>query len=93
MKTQIKSDKYAVYILRTSSNTLYVGQSKNLEKRLEKHKTKKGGAKYMAYFKSFKLVYQEFHPTRSLALKREYEIKSWRKKDKETFILAGNKSV
>lgn len=87
MKKRIKSDQYTVYILRTSSGTLYAGQTKDLEKRLEKHRLKKGGAKYLAYYDSFKLVYRENLPTRSSALKKEAEIKSWSKKEKEMFIL------
>ena len=31
---------YFVYILRTSSDTLYIGQTNNLEKRLKEHKNK-----------------------------------------------------
>ena len=86
MKTPIKPDKYTVYILRTSSNTLYVGQTKNLKKRLENHKSKKGGAKYLAYYKSFKLINQESFSTRSEAMKREWEIKKWSKNTKESFL-------
>ena len=32
---------YFVYILRTSKNTLYIGQTNNLEKRLAEHLNKK----------------------------------------------------
>ena len=39
---------YFVYILRTSSNTLYIGQTNNLEKRLKEHKKKSSkSAKYI----------------------------------------------
>ncbi|MBU4098355.1 GIY-YIG nuclease family protein, partial [Patescibacteria group bacterium] len=44
---------YFVYILRTSSNTLYIGQTNNLEKRLKEHKERSSrSAKYMKYFSS-----------------------------------------
>lgn len=76
-----------VYILRTSSNTLYIGQTSNLEKRVKEHKEKKiRGAKYMKYFSSFELVYSEGFKTRSEALKREYELKQWPKNKKESLI-------
>jgi len=56
---------FFLYILRTSSNTLYIGQTNNLEKRIKEHKNKSSkSAKYIRYFPSFKLVYQEVHPTR-----------------------------
>ncbi|MDO8515538.1 MAG: GIY-YIG nuclease family protein [bacterium] len=75
---------YIVYILRTSKNTLYVGQTNNLEKRLLEHKEKKGrGAKYIRSFSDFKLVYTEKYATRSEAMKREYKIKHLPKKQKE----------
>ena len=79
--------EYKVYILRTSSNTLYVGQTNNLEKRLKEHKDKKGkGSKYLRSFKSFELVYNETHPTRSKALRREIELKKLSHFQKERLI-------
>lgn len=78
---------FFVYILRTSSNTLYIGQTSNLDKRLQEHEDKKGrGAKYVRSFTSFTLVYQEPHVSRSQALKREWELKKWTKAKKEALI-------
>ncbi len=82
---------YAVYILRTSSNTFYTGQTNNLEKRLKDHKNKTSkSAKYMRSFKSFELVYSETHPTLSQALKREAEIKNLSHAEKEALINGTN---
>jgi putative endonuclease len=80
--------KYFVYILRTSSNTLYIGQTNNLEKRIEQHGNKKG-AKYTRYFSSLELVYSESYDSRSEAMKREAELKKWPRQKKEELI-AGN---
>jgi len=78
---------YTVYILRTSSNTFYTGQTNNLEKRLKQHKDKTSkSAKYMRRFKSFKLAYKEIYSTLSRALKREIEIKKLTHKQKEALI-------
>ena len=78
---------HTVYILRTSSNTLYIGQTNNLEKRLKEHKDKNSkSAKYMRYFKSFKLVYRETHPTLSKAMRREIGLKKLSHKQKEMLI-------
>jgi len=78
---------YTVYILRTSSNTLYTGQTNNLEKRLKEHKNKtRKSAKYMRSFKSFELVYKEIKGTLSQALKREAEIKTLSHSGKEILI-------
>lgn len=78
---------YFVYILRTSSNTLYTGQTNNLQKRLKEHKLKTSkGAKYMKYFNSFQLVYQEEYSTLLEAMRREKQIKGWTKAKKEALI-------
>lgn len=78
---------YFVYILRTSSNTLYTGQTNNLQKRLKEHERKKGrGAKYMKYFDSFQLVYREKFPTLLEAMRREKQLKGWTKAKKENII-------
>ncbi len=78
---------FFVYILRTSSNTLYIGQTNNLEKRLLEHKNKTSkSAKYMKYFDSFELVYSEKHPTRAEAMRREYQLKDWTRAQKEALV-------
>jgi putative endonuclease len=78
---------FFVYILRTSQNTLYIGQTNNLEKRINEHKSKSSkSAKYTRYFKSLKLVYFEEYSTRSEAMKREIELKGWTKSEKENLI-------
>ena len=79
---------YFVYILRTSSNTLYIGQTNNLERRLREHEEKSiKSAKYIRYFNSFKLVYSETFHTRTRAMKREFQLKKLSKKDKEKLII------
>jgi len=84
---------YFVYILRTSSNTLYIGQTNNLEKRLEEHKSKSSrSAKYIRYFLSFDLVYKEKYPTRKKAMQREVQLKRWSRVKKEALI-QGNKTL
>ena len=78
---------YFVYILRTSSNTLYIGQTNNLEKRIKEHKNKSSkSAKYIRYFPSFELVYSEKHATRQVTIQREIQIK----KAKKEALIAGN---
>jgi len=78
---------YFVYILRTSSNTLYIGQTNNLEKRLNEHRSKSNkSARYIRYFDSFELVFKEIFDTRTQSMKREAQLKKWTKKKKETLI-------
>src|SRR3990170_7602864 len=76
--------KFVVYILRTSKNTLYIGQTNNLDKRLLEHAIKSSkSAKYLRMFSDFKLVYTENFLTREEAMKREAELKKWPKDKKE----------
>jgi len=78
---------YFVYILRTSSNTLYIGQTNNLKKRLKEHQNKSSkSAKYIRYFSSFTVVYSEKYQTRKEAMSREIQLKSWTKAKKEALI-------
>ena len=78
-------NKFVVYILRTDKNTLYTGQTNDLEERLKKHRNGKG-AKYIRGFKSFKLVYRESFSSRIKAMKREAEIKGMAKAQKEKLV-------
>ena len=78
---------FYVYILRTSSNTLYIGQTNNLEKRLKEHQGKSGkSAKYVRYFDFVKLVYSESYQTRKEAMRREIQLKKWTRSEKEELI-------
>ena len=81
---------YFVYILRTSANTLYIGQTNNVEKRLREHQSKSiKSAKYVRYFDSVSLVYSEKYATRKEAMRRETQLKKWSKAKKEA-IISGN---
>ena len=83
---------YFVYILRTSSNTLYTGQTSDLERRLKDHKEKSSrSAKYIRYFPSFDLVYTETFPSRIEAMRRELQLKKWPKAKKEALISSDSK--
>lgn len=64
------------YILLCEGNSLYTGATNDLEKRFHTHKSGKGGA-YTRSHKPIKLLYSEQFETKSQALKRENEIKSW----------------
>jgi len=78
---------YYVYILCTSSNTLYIGQTNDLKARLKQHLSKSNkSAKYLKYFPSFTLVYQEKLSTRQEAMKREWQLKLWSRAKKEALI-------
>lgn len=79
--------KFFVYILRTNKNTLYIGQTNDLDKRLKQHASHTSkSAKYVRSFDSFELVYSREYSTRSEAMKREWQLKQWTRKKKEALI-------
>ncbi|HAV14870.1 MAG TPA: hypothetical protein DCX25_00895 [Candidatus Pacebacteria bacterium] len=83
----VRCTSFIVYILRTSANTYYIGQTNDLEKRLKEHRAHgPASAKYMRYFPSFTLVYTEKFGTRSEAMKREAFLKKLSRPEKDALI-------
>jgi len=76
---------YYVYILKCGDGTLYTGWTNNLEDRLTAHREGRG-AKYTRGRRPLDLVYTEEHPSKSEAAKREYQIKSMTRRQKERLI-------
>ena len=78
---------YYFYILRCSDNSLYCGQTNNLRRRIYEHNfdTNKS-AKYLRAKKPVTLIYSEEYPTLQLAMKRERQVKRWKKSKKEALI-------
>jgi len=68
---------FYVYVLRIkNTGRYYIGQTQDLTKRLEKHQ--RGETKSMKNRGAFELVYVEKCSSRSEAMKREKEIKSYK---------------
>jgi putative endonuclease len=82
---------YYLYILRCSDNSLYCGQTNNLERRINEHNFDKNkSAKYLRGKKPVKLVYSEKYSTLQEAMKREIEVKKLTKAKKEALIESDN---
>lgn len=79
--------RWFVYILRCRNGSLYTGITNNLEARVAKHQAGTG-AKYTRAFGPVELVYQQVMKSSTAARKREAEIKSWSKVEKEKLIKA-----
>lgn len=77
---------YFIYILECSDQTLYVGCTNNLERRLEQHNNSKSGAHYTKLRRPVKLLYSEIFNTLKEARRRESEIKGWRREKKLDLI-------
>lgn len=72
---------YFLYIIECKDKSLYTGITNDLNRRFDQHKNKKGGH-YTSSKEVVRIVYTEEYPNRSLALKREAQIKGWRREKK-----------
>lgn len=81
-----KTLPWFVYLLRCSDQTLYTGITTNLEQRFHEHNHSDKGAKYTRGRRPVHLVYFEEQASRSLAARREHEIKRFSRLQKEQLI-------
>jgi len=76
---------YYLYIIKCDDGSLYTGVTNDVERRFSEHKSKIGGH-YTASHKVEKIIYTEQFKTKSQALKREAQIKGWRREKKLALI-------
>ncbi len=70
-------DMYSVYVLKSIEyKRFYIGSTSNLEKRILKHNS--GGSVWTKRYKPWKIIYAEQYVSKTEALQRENEIKSWK---------------
>lgn len=81
------NEKWVVYIIQAKSGKLYTGITNDMERRLAAHASKKG-ARFFHFSSPEKVVFQELHPNRSEAAKREIAIKKMSHKEK-LFLIGG----
>ncbi len=74
-----------LYILRCTDNSLYIGITNDIQKRITAHILGKG-SKYVRSRLSVKLVYKEKFKDEISARKREFELKKLTKEKKEKLI-------
>jgi putative endonuclease len=84
-----EKEKWIVYIIETASGKLYTGITKDLHRRFANHSNGQKGAKFFHFSKPEKIVFQETHPNRSEATKREIEIKKMSRLQKQNLISHG----
>jgi len=91
MSAHLREHRYFVSILASLSGTLYVGVTRDLDRRIFEHKlgeiegfTKKYGVNRLVYFERFQYVRN--------AIAREKQIKSWRREKKIALIKEMNPS-
>jgi putative endonuclease len=70
-----------VYVILCGDGSFYTGYSDDVERRFALHQSGKGG-RYTRAKKVVKVIYQEQLSSKSEALKKEAEIKSWSRAEK-----------
>ncbi len=82
----IPPQDWYVYMVLCSDNSIYTGITTDIERRIEQHNSKIGGARYTRSRKPVKLVYVEQTDNRSSAAKQEYRLKQLSAKQKRSLI-------
>jgi len=75
-----------VYIMASTTGTMYVGSTVDLDWRVREHQSNAHPKSFTARYHCYKLVYFEEFTSLSDARYREYEIKKWRREKKEALI-------
>jgi len=79
-------------MVRCKDGSIYTGISNDVEDRIKAHNSGEG-AKYTASRNPVRLIFQEKHPDKSSAFKREIQIKRWGKGRKESLSNSGIRTV
>ena len=72
-------------MIKNNANKLYIGITKNIDKRIDTHNANQG-ANFTKNKSIFGLVFQEKHDTLKEARQREIQLKKWRREKKEVLI-------
>jgi Predicted endonuclease containing a URI domain len=81
-----------VYVVECSDGTLYTGYTTDVARRVTEHNAGEG-AKYTAGRRPVTLRYVEFHESRSAAQRREHEIKTRSRAQKDRLVAASDDRV
>lgn len=73
-----------VYILRCADDSLYIGETDDLTRRVLKHN--EGGSPHTADRRPVSLAYSEAVENRIFALGRERQLKGWTRRKKEALV-------
>lgn len=82
LKSSPRKKGHFVYVIECMDGRFYTGYTNNLQKRMLAH-TEGKGAKFTRSFGFKKMLYNEAYHTKSRAMKREAEIKSLTRSEKE----------
>ena len=80
---------YYVYMLASKSRVLYIGITSRLAQRVREHRSAEFGG-FTADYKVHRLVYFERFGSVHAAIRREKQLKTWRREKKVALIERGN---
>ena len=81
-----------VYVLHCADDSLYVGETADLEARERDHNEGCGGS-YTARRRPVRVIYAEEYRSKQDALKRERQIKRWSRHKKELLVRDGGAAL
>ena len=80
-----------VYMLSNKRrNVLYIGVTNNLPARLKEHQAHANPDSFTSRYNCTDLVYYEDYDNMELAIKREKQLKGWRREKKDNLIISKN---
>ena len=85
----VRNRRYYVYVAASKGRVVYIGMTGFLMSRILQHKAGEGGA-FTSKYRANRLVYYEVFEQVESAIRRETEIKGWRRKKKLALIEKGN---
>ena len=83
---------YFVYMLKCGDGSFYTGSTSDVERRFNEHTAGKGSA-YTRSRLPVKLIFTEPHANRAAAQKREAQLKSWTRAEKQVFVKEDKKKT
>lgn len=77
--------EYFLYIVRCADNSLYIGVTRDVQKRLQRHNEGRGARWFLQHGLGV-VVYTETFATLIEARRRETQLKKWSRKKKELLL-------
>ena len=90
---QYTPQRWYLYVVKCSDDTLYTGVTNDLERRIKEHNASPRGAKYTRTRRPVELVYSYSYLSRSQAQRAEYKFKRLSKKQKLDVIHDHNRKM
>ena len=88
-----RKEVWFVYFVRCSDRSLYCGITTDVPRRVDEHNSSGRAAKYTRARRPVMLAWSEKHPSRSAALRREWQLKQKRRASKERLVQKVNVRV